>query len=163
MLWAQCSLRCIIELKGLNMSSKMVEAFYNNGNIRQRHHENEQGQYHGVYQQYNKNGKLTYQCYYENDLYHGLRQTWGANGLLDYQLEFVHGKQQGVQQHWYEDGTLSYYDFAYDGKRIVEVNCTTPVKILIHQYLVNAESSAFLVNVITDFDSKGIEYIIEYI
>jgi antitoxin component YwqK of YwqJK toxin-antitoxin module len=122
------------------MKSNIVEQYYNNGKLERRYHVNQFKQKHGTYQE------------------------WFSNGQLWEHFEFVNGKLHGVFQIWHLNGQLIHYDWYDNGLRVVEVfMLRSPIKIYIHQAYVNIESSAFLAHVISDLDSKGIEYEIKYV
>ncbi len=90
-------------------------------------------------------------------------QEWHPNGQLWIQCEYLNGKIHGLFQSWLKNGQLEYYDWWENGGCVIEVfMLCSPIVIQIHQDRVTIESSAFLAHVISDFDSKGIEYEIEY-
>ncbi len=72
-------------------------------------------------------------------------------------------KRHGLYQSWTDDGQLRWYDWYDNGLRVVEVFMfLSPIEIRIYQDRVTIDSSAFLAHIISDFDSKGIEYDIAY-
>jgi hypothetical protein len=120
-------------------SNIVTEYYYDNGQIRVYYHINERGDRHGLYKRWYRNGQLGAQC------------------------EYVNGHKYGLYQTWTENGQLEFYTWYDSGKCVIEVfMLCSPIQIRIRQNRVNIESSAFLAHVISDLDSKGIEYFIKY-
>jgi antitoxin component YwqK of YwqJK toxin-antitoxin module len=146
-------------------SNTLIEIFYqdNPSRPRYRYYTDEHGNKHGLYQHWYDNGQPWAQCEYINGQRHGLYQSWHNNGKLWTQCEYINGKIHGLFQSWLKNGQLEYYDWWENGYYVIEVFMLySPIEIHIYQDRISIETSAFLAHVISDFDSKGIEYVIKY-
>ena len=65
------------------------------------------GDKHGLYQRWYKNGKLQQQRHYVNGKREGLYQEWYKSGKLFQQYNYINGKREGLYQSWYADGQLN--------------------------------------------------------
>ena len=67
---------------------------------------NEEGQKHGVWEEYYSNGNIWYKGNYVNGQKHGLWEWYWFNGKLNYKKNYVNGQLHGLWGWYHSNGNL---------------------------------------------------------
>ena len=78
----------------------------------EHYYENDKGQKHGEYKNYDANGQLVIHCHYKNGQKHGEYKQYYSNGQLSYHCHFNNDQRYGEYKWYYVNGQLSVH--AYD-------------------------------------------------
>jgi len=75
------------------------------------------GEIHGLFEEYNSNGNLTYKGKYLNGKEDGLHISWYSNEQIKFKGEFIKGKENGIHREWHSNGQLLYEDNFINGEK----------------------------------------------
>ena len=72
---------------------------------------NDQGQPHGPWEWYHRNGELEAKGNYLNYKKHGPWETYYRNGNLRFKGNFINGKRHGLWEWYYSNGELDEIEY----------------------------------------------------
>jgi hypothetical protein len=91
--------------------------YYDTGELLSKYHVNNNGEYHGKYILYFKNGNIEEISNYENGILHGEILQYDSIGNLIANGFYKGGKKDGVVKYFHSNGKVNYFINYNNGKR----------------------------------------------
>ena len=67
----------------------------------------------GIFQKLDYDGKLDYECTYENGDKNGLYKQWHSNGNQKFEYSYNNGKKDGLYKQWHSNGNQKF-EYSYE-------------------------------------------------
>ena len=100
--------KTIKKTKTMEKLNEMYEFYYDNGQIKERHHCKD-GKLNGKYERWYPNGQIENRCTFKDGKREGLYEAWYSTGQLRQRNNWKNGKLDGIFELWDDNGQLMMY------------------------------------------------------
>ena len=90
-------------------STKFIQTKYPSGEVFEEYYVTQDGEKHGLYESWHRNGNPKYKCTYTNGVLNGLYTNWWSNGQRWEEYYCKDGRRYGQYRSWYYNGEPNVY------------------------------------------------------